>query len=230
MARKVLAALATPELIGYEYLPLQSPIYVKADPGVAYTYWLGSRTEMNSIDSQTEIVSAAFDGTGPVVFRRPVVSETFVYETTLVDIQPLDQFVARMNAAGVNGFCSVIDMNGYTLKLRRRVEANPASCDFTEWATDHPVGDDEYFQKISAYGAAGFKPLFNGYYVRDITQNARYTYEVVDQPETMTPEERVAIYNKMGATGALAYTALPVTKKAVYRRTFDCPRRWFCGW
>lgn len=233
VARKVFAALATPELKGYEYEPLASPVYVRADPGVEYTYWLGTRSEMNSIDSQTEIVSLASDGTGPVVFRRPVVPESFVYETTLIDIQPVNQLVDRLKAAGAKGFCTLTGkMDGYTIEVQRRIEANPASCDFQEWLTDHPVGDEEALQKISEFGAAGYKRFFNNYYVRDTTQNARYIYEVVDQPPyaKMTAEERVTIYNKMGATGALSYSSMLDQNKTIYRRTLDCTRRWFCGW
>ncbi|WP_431274164.1 hypothetical protein ACQ858_19165 [Variovorax ureilyticus] len=232
VARKVLAALAMPELKGYEYQPLASPVYVKTDPGVEYTYWLGTRSEMNSIDSQTEIVSLAFDGTGPVVFRRPVVPESFVYETTLIDPQPLDQLLNRLKVAGRQGFCKITGFDGANWRLSRRIEANSASCDFQEWLTDHPVGDEEALQKIREFGAAGYKHFINNYYVRDTTQNARYIYEVVDQPPlaNMTVQERVAIYNKMGATGALSYSSMLDPNKTMYRRVLDCTRRWFCGW
>ncbi|MDM0078898.1 hypothetical protein QTH90_31145 [Variovorax sp. J2P1-59] len=232
MARKVLAALATPELKGYQYDPLESPVYVKTDPTVEYTYWLGTRSEMNSIDSQTEIVSLAFDGTGPVVFRRPVVPESYVNETASIDIQPPDQLLNRLKVAGQQGFCKIIGIDGPNWRLSRRIEANPASCDFQEWLTDHPVGDEEALQKIREFGAAGYKRFMNNYYVRDTTQNARYIYEVVDQPPlaNMTAEEQVAILNKMGATGALSYSSTSDPNKTVYRRTLDCTRRWFCGW
>ncbi|SCK31511.1 hypothetical protein VAR608DRAFT_2708 [Variovorax sp. HW608] len=230
VAQKVMAALATPELLGYEYQALASPVYVKADPGVAYTYWIGPRSEMNSIDNQTQIVALANEG--PVLFRRPVVSDSFVVETALIDIQPLEQLVGRLNVAGSNGFCLLTAMEGLRLRVARRVEANPAYCEFQEWLTDHPVGDDEYLQKINELGAAGYKLFFNSYYVRDTTQKVRFSYEAVEQPPLadMTVEERVAIFNKMGATGALSYSALQDKNKAVYRRTFDCARRWFCGY
>ena len=234
-AADLLPLLNLPENAGFIYVGSTSDgqnAVLRKGNVPAYAFELG--TDMIQEGLRGYVQYAGFLN-GPTLYGKPTSEPAgLIYGYAVLNLgtippTPADQVLARLNTLGQVGGCLTLSDPIYGALVRGRVEPSPAICTFE--AMRLPASADEYLSLLNSQGARGFAHAFtsfgDSFWFKDMTQQVRYDYYIVDRPATDV--QTLAQMTQEGAKGALPWSSTYYPGKVIYRLVTNCTRPWICG-